>query len=581
MNGQHDDDDDESATDTTPLTAVAAAAAASEPRLSVWSQWLPVACLLLLLLPVCALTGWLLLLLLLEQREQRLVNDVAAFAAAGSDERAVQQAGPASASAAAALDSFASFISQLQHPPQSSCSQPLRALRYRCLSAAVELEHGSERYVGQSLAFLYSALRAALTAAASSRRFELERDGCDAVLAAHSADSSNRTISAEQSHALLCCSWDAYLTPLHSCTAALANTPLLPVPGSAFSGAPAVLYDVRQQCLGQDEQWAALRSRWPNASRHSIVHAVALQLLRPAPAFQSHLSALLPLLPPAASSPLLLHVPTAPVILARPGTRRRIEQRHARTQAVSSYIAVLRHHAAALPASSLLLVTEAQQAVQEVRAALPQLTVTPLLSVLEQYWQREAERSDVRLHHAVAVSALLLAAAVAGDWVGEWSSVLTQLAGLAASSLALAACACWDVNGERWTALCWSTVPHLFTALVGSTCALQCLPPSTRCCPRRPGSRAVASGASRAAVAGAGPAAVRLRRGAAARPGCCRRSSRAAAGATTCPTRTRLCSATVNCTVAEYRLRAGSGCWSAAASSAAVSNVVLLQFSPG
>ena len=98
---------------------------------------------------------------------------------------------------------------------------------------------------------------------------------------------------------------------------------------------------------------------------------------------------------------------------------------------------------------------------QEVSAALPQLAVTPLLSVLAQYWEREEQRAE-GLQHAVAVSAVLLAAALASEWVGEWSSVLTQLA--VAASARAGGVRVWDVNGERWTPSCWSAAPHLFTA---------------------------------------------------------------------------------------------------------------------
>ena len=286
----------------------------------------------------------------------------------------------------------------------------------------------------------------------------LDRHGCDALSA--SRPSGNGT-GPEWSHALLCCSWDRYLAPLHSCPHPNPSLGHSGAVGSAFSVAPVAVYSARQQCLGQEELWAALRSDWPAASQLSVVQAVASQLLRPASVFASHLLALLPLLPSPSDPTLLLHVPTRAAIDAVPGERGRSGHRQARSQTLSSYLSVLRHHAASVPASSLLLLVEREQIVQEVSAALPQLAVTPLLSVLAQYWERAEQRAE-GLQHAVAVSAVLLAAALASEWVGEWSSVLTQLA--VAASARAGGVRVWDVNGERWTPSCWSAAPHLFTA---------------------------------------------------------------------------------------------------------------------
>ena len=326
-------------------------AAAACPRLSLW---LPLACLLLAL---CALSAW----LLQQQAQYSPVAPAAPSRAFRSDGVAHEPdaASPSplaarSAASSAALfaspsagSPFASFLSSLQHP--SSCSESSRVLLYPCLSAAVELEHGSELYGGQSPAFLYSAVRAALTAAASHRRLMLDRHGCDALSA--SRPSGNGT-SPEWSHALLCCSWDRYLAPLHSCPHPSPSLGHSGAVGSAFSVAPVAVYSARQQCLGQEELWAALRSDWPAASQLSVVQAVASQLLRPASAFASHLLALLPLLPSPSDPTLLLHVPTRAAIDAVPGERGRSGHRQARSQTLSSYLSVLRYHAASVPASS-------------------------------------------------------------------------------------------------------------------------------------------------------------------------------------------------------------------------------------
>ena len=333
-----------------------------------------------------------------------------------------------------------SFLSALR---SSGSASPPAFLVYSCQANAAQLEHGDEQYEGHSIAALPAMVRAQTLALATQRTLLLDSSGCDSVRAMPAGE--------ERDAGLLCCDWEEYFLPLSSC--ALPETAVQDKSASAFTAQPVVLYDARQQCLWGDELWLNVRRLFPAVSQQDVVRTITASLLRPSSAFASHLEAIGTLLPPAAASPLLFHV-----LPFTPEQDRELRMRTARSFPISTYLNVLRFHSPASPSSSLILLAD-PESVTRLSAAFSHLHIHDLLALVSSYWK---DTQSGKMEQRVAVSAAVLASTTAGEWVGAWSSVMAQVA--VPGSPRQGGLRLWSLDGELWSASCWSSALHLFSA---------------------------------------------------------------------------------------------------------------------
>ena len=341
--------------------------------------------------------------------------------------------------AAALGTSLAVYLNQLQHEQCPSSSFPARSLIYSCSANAVHLEHDNELYDEHSIAGLYAVLRAATLAAASSRTLLIDDSQCEAV----------RSLQAgvERDAGLLCCEWRSLFQPLSSCALpeGASSLPLLSNV-QVWSDAAAVQYDASQECMWEEETWAAMTTLFPDSPSRSVVRSLAAQLFRPSDKLAASVASLSSSLP---ASSLALHIPPFSI-----ESDRRSNFTFASAVPLRIYINTARMHALTIGHTSLALLAQPEQ-IDIVREALPHLAVSDVWSLARQSVAEVAE--DVRWA-AMQASVVSWAASQSEWWVGVHQSILTHLVAVASNVSVL------DVSGDRWTSSCWSVSTHTLPA---------------------------------------------------------------------------------------------------------------------